>query len=148
MNPLHLEETPALRSGLLEHGGTLLAEFSGVGNAHGVAALLGCGVSIAALYGGDPYFDIARDSTALHVAAWRASHDVVRLLIAHGAPADAGDGRGRTPLMLAVKGCVDSHWMEGRKPDSVRALFEVGASVVGVDIPCGYDEVDALLTAR
>ncbi len=144
----HLEETPALRGALLERSGQLLAEFSGVGNARGIAALLDCGAPVDSLYRGDPYFDIASNSTALHVAAWRASHDVVRLLISRGASVNAHDGRGRTALMLAVKACLDSHWMADRAPASVRALLEAGASVVGVAVPCGYDEVDALLTAR
>jgi hypothetical protein len=30
---------------------------------------------------GDGYFEIAKDSTALHVAAWRARHGTVKLLI-------------------------------------------------------------------
>jgi hypothetical protein len=58
---------------LRERGGTLLAEFAGVGNVAGVGHLLDCGVSPSALYEqGDGYFGIAKSSTALHVAAWRA----------------------------------------------------------------------------
>lgn len=140
-----LEHEPALRSEVIERGGSLLAEFSGTGNVRGVDNLLDCGVSVGALYNGDPYFDIAKNSTALHVAAWRANHDVVRELIQRGAPLDARDGKGRTPMMLAVKACVDSYWMGRRKPDSVRALLDAGASIDGVESPCGYDEVDALL---
>ena len=143
-----LDQEPALKSELIERGGALLAEFSGVGNVRGVGNLLDCGVSVDALYGGDPYFDIARSSTSLHVAAWRANHDVVRELIRRGAPLDAQDGRGRTAMMLAVKACVDSYWMEHRQPDSVRALLAAGASAAGVDLPCGYDEMDALLLPR
>ena len=37
------------------------------------------------------------------------------------------DGRGRTPLQLAVRGCVDSYWTEYRSPESVKALLEAGA---------------------
>jgi ankyrin repeat protein len=140
-----LEQEPALKNELVDRGGALLAEFSGVGNVRGVDNLLDCGVSLNALYGGDPYFGIARNSTSLHVAAWRANHDVVRELIRRGAPLDALDGKGRTAMMLAVKACVDSYWMERRRPDSVKALIDAGASVAGVDVPCGYDEVDALL---
>jgi hypothetical protein len=77
------------------------------------------------------------------VAAWRACHDV-KELIARGTPVDALDGRGRTALQLAIKACVDSFWAEWRKPDSVRALVEAGASLDGVEIPTGYAEVDAL----
>jgi ankyrin repeat protein len=143
-----LEQEPHLKAGFLERGGSLLAEFSGVGNVRGVDNLLDCGVTVDALYGGDPYFDVAKNSTALHVAAWRANHDVVRQLVARGAPLDALDGKGRTAMMLAVKACVDSYWMGYRKPDSIRALLEAGASAAGIELPCGYDEVDALLLPR
>ncbi len=94
---------------------------------------------------GDGYFGIAPKSTALHVAAWLARHDVLRLLIERGSPVDAKDGKGRTALQLAVKACVDSYWTERRSPESVKALLNAGASVDGVTFPSGYDEVDDLL---
>src|SRR5262249_47322037 len=119
---------PHLTTELISQGGTLLAEFAGVGNLSGVRALLDCGVSAAATYEeGDPYFDIARSSTALHVAAWRGWPEVVSELIARGAPVNAVDGKRRTALMLAVKACVDSHWTDRRSPGSVRALLDAGA---------------------
>src|SRR5438128_1457988 len=81
------------------------------------------------------------DSTALHVAAWRARHVTVRFLIERGAPVDARDARERTPLVLAVRACVDSHWTRRRSPESVRALLEAGASAREVPVPSGYAEV-------
>ena len=125
--------------------GTALAEFAGNANTEGVRNLLDRGVPVNALYSGDPYFDIARDSTALHVAAWRAWPETVKLLIARGAPINALDAKGRTPLALAVKACVDSFWSYRRSPESVKALLEAGATTEGIKIPSGYDEVDALL---
>ena len=107
--------------------------------------LLDLGVPVDALYDGDPYFDIAKDSTALHVAAWKAWPKTVKLLIERGANVNAQDAKGRTPLMLAVKACVDSHWTNRRSPESVEALLKAGASISGIEFPCGYDEVDALL---
>lgn len=137
---------PDLVGELLAQGGTLLAEFAGTANTEGVRQLLDLGVNVAALYAdGDGYFDIAPSSTALHVAAWRAWHQTVRVLIERGAPIDAVDGKGRTPLALAVRACVDSYWTHRRSPDSVRALLDAGASLRGIDIPSGYAEVDALL---
>ena len=137
---------PGLKAALVEKGGTLLAEFAGVGNTAGVRHLLDCGVSPSALYTeGDPYFGIANDSTALHVAAWRAWPEVVKELIGRGASVNATDGKGRTALALAVKACVESYWTERRTPESVRALLDAGASVVGVEVPSGYEEVDTLL---
>jgi ankyrin repeat protein len=132
-------------SELLAEGSTLLAEFAGNGNTKGVQNLLDLDVPVDALYGGDPYFDIAKDSTALHVAAWKAWPKTVKLLIERGANVNAEDAKGRTPLMLAVKACVDSYWTSRRSPESVEALLKAGASVRGVEYPCGYDEVDALL---
>jgi Ankyrin repeats (3 copies) len=140
-----IADEPNLSSELVKEDGTLLAEFAGVGNTAGVRNLLDCGVSPDALYDGDGYFGIAKDSTALHVAAWRAWPEIVKELIARGTPVNATDGRGRTALALAVKACVDSFWTERRSPESVRALLEAGASVAGVDVPSGYDEVDVLL---
>src|SRR5262249_7965868 len=125
--------------------GTLLAEFAGTNNAVGVRLLLELGVKVTALYGGDPYFGIPRDSTALHVAAWKAWPAVVKLLIERGAPVSAVDGNGRTPLQLAVRACVDSYWMNRRSPESVEALLRAGASKDGIRTPTGYDEIDKLL---
>ena len=140
-----LVDEPHLAQELLADGGRLLAEFAGNGNAEGVQCLLDLGVDPAALYGGDPYFDIAKDSTALHVAAWRAFPSTVKILIERGAPVNALDGKGRTALALAVKACVESYWRDRRSPESVQALLEAGVSVAGIEIPCGYDEVDELL---
>jgi ankyrin repeat protein len=72
----------------------------------------------------------------------------VKLLIERGAPVDAPDGRGRTPLMLAVRACVDSYWRDRRSPESVAALLAAGASVEHVEFPSGYGDVDALLRER
>ena len=137
---------PALPAAIIADGGTLLAEFAGNGNAAGVRHLLDCGVDPAARdEQGDAYFGIAPRSTALHVAAWRAWPDAVKVLIAAGTPVDATDGRGRTALMLAVQACVDSYWSWRRTPDSVAALLEAGAAPTGVELPTGYDEIDVLL---
>lgn len=137
---------PTLVRELLSEGGTLLAEFAGVGNTGGVRQLLDLGVNVAAVYEkGDAYFDIAPKSMALHVAAWRAWPSTVALLIERGAPVDVQDGKGRTPLVLAVRACVDSHWTNRRTPESVEQLLQAGAAVISVEYPSGYAEVDELL---
>lgn len=143
-----VEHEPQLVREVLVVGGKRLAEFAGNGNTDGVRHLLNLGVDVEALYEeGDGYFGVAKDSIALHVAAWRAHHATVRLLIERGAPVNATDGDGRTPLMLAVRACVDSYWTNRRSPDSVRALLRAGASAAGVDFPSGYVEVDEMLAS-
>jgi len=137
---------PGLVRELLTEGGTLLVEFAGVGNRDGVKQLLDLGVNVAALHEkGDAYFDIAPGSTALHAAAWRAWPSTVELLVARGAPVDAQDGKGRTPLALAVRACVDSYWTNRRTPESVERLLRAGAAASGAAYPSGYAEVDELL---
>jgi len=131
---------------LVAAGGMFLAAFAGVGNTEGCRLLLDLGVAVDAPFAeGEGYFDIAPGSLAIHVAAWRAAHDTLRLLIARGSPIDVPDGKGRTPLTLAVRACVDSYWARRRSTDSVRALLDAGASKAGVAIPSGYAEADALL---
>jgi len=137
---------PEWQERLVAEGGALLAVFAGVGNRAGVRRLLQLGVWVDSLYRhGDGYFEIAPGSTALHVAAWRAQHDVVEELIAHGASVNARDGRGRSALQLAVKACVDSYWMGRRSPESVRALLAAGADASDITLPTGYAEIDVLL---
>jgi ankyrin repeat protein len=137
---------PGLVRELLAEGGTLLANFAGVGNVPGLRLLLDLGLPVTAPFErGDAYFAVATDSTALHVAAWRGRPAVVALLIERGAPVGTTDGAGHTPLQLAVRACVDSWWIDRRSPESVEALLRAGASVAGVPYPCGYAEVDELL---
>jgi ankyrin repeat protein len=140
---------PQLVQRIREHAGKLLGEFAGVGNAEGVRHLLDLGANAAAVDpDGDGYWGIAKRSTALHVAAWRARHPTVKLLIERGSPVDAVDALGRTPLMLAVRACVDSYWSDRRSPESVAALLAAGASTRGVMNPSGYGEVDSLIQKR
>jgi ankyrin repeat protein len=137
---------PQLVGEVLVEGGKLLAEFAGNGNTGGVRRLLDLGVDVGARFKeGDLYWDVAKDSTALHVAAWRARHTTVKFLIERRAPVDVPDGKGRTPLALAVRACVDSYWSNRRSPESVEALLNAGASVNNVNFPSGYVEVDELL---
>ena len=137
---------PQLVQELVAEGGPLVAEFAGNGNTEGVRCLLDLGVDVNARHPeGDAYFGVARNSTALHSAAWRARPATVKLLLDRGALVDAKDTNGRTPLMLAVRACVDSYWTDWRTPESTAALLAAGASTAGVMFPSGYDEVDQLL---
>jgi ankyrin repeat protein len=137
---------PDLLAKLHAMGGTLLAHFAGADNDGGVRTLLALGISPNALWSeGDGYWELTPDSTALHVAAWRAHHRVVSTLIAAGTRVDACDARNRTALQLAVKACTDSYWKYRRRPDSVAALLVARASTNGIDLPTGYDAIDELL---
>jgi ankyrin repeat protein len=140
---------PRLVDEIVGEGGTLLAQFAGNGNTEGVRHLLDLGVDVNARYvQGNSYLGIAPNSTALHVAAWLARHGTVVLLVERGAAIEMADGKGRTPLTLAVRACVDSYWTRRRSAESVAALLKAGASVDGVMFPSGYPEVDELLAAR
>ena len=118
---------PQLVEELLAQGATLLAEFASTWNTAGVHRLLDLGVPVNARYDGDGYFDIAKDSTALHMAAWQSRPDLVQLLIERGADVNAKDGKGRTPLLLARKACTDSYWTERATPEPARLLQNAGA---------------------
>ncbi len=127
-------------------GGQPLVEFAGVGNTDGVARLIDLSVAIGAPHGaGDGYFDVTKGTTALHNAGWRAQHSTVKLLIERGAPLDVLDTKGRTPLNMAIKACVESYWTHRRSTESIAALVAAGASKKGVTLPTGYPEADALL---
>ena len=140
------EREPHLVGEVKAMGGELLAKFAGTDNPAGVRQLLDLGVDVAAPFTeGDGYHGEPKNSLAIHVAAWRGRPAVVNLLIARGSPIDLPDAKGRTPLALAVKACVDSYWTERRSPESVQALLEAGASTEGVAFPSGYAEVDDLL---
>lgn len=143
------EHEPGLVRELRADEGRLLAEFAGNGNSAGVRQLLDLGVNPDARFEeGDGYFGIAEDSTALHVAVWRAQHETVKLLLEGGASVHSRDGDGRTPLALAVRTCVDSYWTERRSPESVRALLEAGACVGDARFPSGYGAVDEVLKSH
>ena len=134
---------------LLAVGGAVLTNFAGVGNLEGVRCLLDLGVAPGAVHGtADPYWDVTPLTTALHQAAWRARHEVVRELMARGAPIHVLDSRGRTPLAMAVRACTDAYWKPKRKPDSVAALLAASATTEGIDLPTGYDAIDALLLTQ
>jgi ankyrin repeat protein len=131
---------------LKSHGGQVLAEFAGNDNAAGVSLLLDLGVPVNARFkDGDGYWGVAKDSTALHVSSWRACHGTAKLFIQRGADVNARDGKGNTPIMMAVKACVDSYWTEWKSPETVAALLAAGASVEGLPEESGYGEVDALI---
>jgi ankyrin repeat protein len=142
-------DSPGDVQALRRRGALLMMRFAGVGNAAGLRLLVTLGVPVDVTQDqADGYHNRASYSTALHVAAWRARHESVRLLLSLGANPNALDSHRRSPLMLAVLSTVDSYWTDMASPDSVAALLAAGASVEGVRFPSGYAPADALLQAR
>lgn len=140
-----VEKSPGLVTELLAQGHLRLGEFAGTANAAGIGNLLDLGVPIDSRYPGDGYWGLRPDSTALLIAAWRGWHGTVKQLIEWGADVNARDDEGRTPLIMAIRACVESYWRERRKPDSISALLGAGASTEGIPIPTGYDAADQLI---
>ena len=124
----------------------LLADFAGAGNTDGVRLLLDLGF--------DRDSHTSRGSTnaepALHVAVWRGRLETVKLLVARGAPLEATNGGGATPLSLAVRALVEqSDWTPHAGAEIVALLLEAGARVDMVHpFPSGSPAADALLRER
>jgi ankyrin repeat protein len=132
----------ALVRRLEEEDRGILADMAGAGNTDAVRILLDVGFDIASrtTRGG------ATDDTALHIAIWRSRHAVAKLLIARGAPLEATNRKGETPLAHAVRGTLQSEWTLGRSTETIAALLAAGARVEAVShFPCGDEETDELL---
>jgi ankyrin repeat protein len=134
---------PGLVARLQASDGALVADFAGAGNADGVRLLLDLGFDhdSRTSQGGrnaDP---------ALHVAVWRGRLETVKLLVARGAPLEATNGGGATPLSLAVRALVEqSDWTPHASPEIVAVLLDAGARVGTVHpFPSGSPAADALL---
>jgi ankyrin repeat protein len=134
---------PGLVARLQASEGALLADFASAGNADGVRLLLNVGFDVDSLtnHGG------SNADSALHVAVWRGRLEAVKLLVARGASIEATNGRGATPLSLAVRALVEqSDWTPHASPEIVIALLDAGARVDTVrPFPSGSLAADALL---
>ena len=91
-----------------------LIELTKRGDAAAVEQLLGAGTT-------DPAVIDGFGRTALHYAARLGHDDVMRILIETGAPLDAADADGYTPLLRAIQG-GDANL------DAVRLLLDAGAN--------------------
>ena len=139
------QSEPELVREVVADGGRLLAEFAGTANADGVGHLLDLGVDVGRQYDGDGYFDIAKDSTALHVAAWKgwprrgdAAHRAWRPCERARRPGPFAAGTGGESLRGLVLD-ASPHAGLGRGPAAR------GRVQPGVVFPSGYDDVDRLL---
>jgi ankyrin repeat protein len=86
----------------------------------------------------------------LHVAVWRGRLETAKLLVARGAPLEATNGAGATPLSLAVRALVEqSGWTPHASPEIVAALLDAGVRVDTVHpFLSGSPAADALLRER
>lgn len=134
---------PALVDWMQSARPALLAGFAGAGNTDGVRLLLDLGFDVASRSSDAG----ARGDTALHRAVWRGRAATVRLLLERGAPLEAVNGAGDTPLALAVRALTEpSEWTPHPSPEIVEALLRAGASPGSVKrFPTGSPEADALL---
>lgn len=143
-----VKEQPKLKESLRTAGGSLIAPFSGNGNADGVQQLINCGVSATEQYAeGDGYWGIPAGSLPIHVASWRLKPKVVELLISNGSPVDIRDPNGLTPLQLFVKASTDSYWSDLRTTETAKLLLDAGADISDIVVPTGYEELDSLISS-
>jgi hypothetical protein len=129
---------PTLVARLQAEDGGILSRFAGAGNTAAVRLLIDLG------------FDVVRPGaggqTALHLATWRGRGDTVRLLLHRGAPLEAEDVHGNTPLALAVRALVEwSEWTPHDTTVIVEALLDAGADPRPVKLASGLPEVDEML---
>jgi ankyrin repeat protein len=134
---------PQLLPRVVARDPALLAEFAGAGNNDGVRVLLDLGLDVDARTGRGG----ALADTALQVAVWRGRLATVKLLLERGADRETTNGRGETPLSLAVRALTDrSEWTPHASSEIVAALLAAGARVDSVRrFPTGSADADALL---
>jgi hypothetical protein len=82
--------------------------------------------------------------TALHAAAHHAELEIVKLLIARGAPLEVKNAYGGTVLGQTTWSCINSGLPVDYAP-VVETLLEAGADVRQADYPTGNARVDELL---
>jgi hypothetical protein len=110
----------------------LLDAFAGSGNSAGLRILLDLGCDLV--------------DTTLHVAVWRERVETVRLLVERGAPLEARDASGATPLAVAVRTLVDvSDFTPHASPSIASLLLAAGARPESVSRPTGSSVADELL---
>jgi ankyrin repeat protein len=117
-----LEARPGLIARLQEQDDGLLARFAAAGNTAGVRLLLD--------FRFDPSFGSRAmgGNTALHMAAWLGHPETVELLVARGAPLEAKNLAGETPLSLAVGALAQRHRsMPQGSTQIVAILLDAGA---------------------
>ena len=137
-----VQRSPGIVATIEREDPAIVADVAGSGNTAAVRLMLDLGFSPASRTrrAGAP------NDTALHSAIWRSRHDTAKLLVERGAPLEATNDRGETPLSYAVRAPVQSEWPAQRSVETVAVLLDAGARVESVTLfPSGIEEVDELL---
>jgi ankyrin repeat protein len=142
----HPEYVESIKS----RGGEFLSKWCGAWNWDGMRRLLELGVSANTVWPqGDGYFSIPKNALPIHVASWYISPKAIRLLLDHGAEANArAEHNGATPLDLYVLGCTESYWSEGRVLEGAEMIIDAGGRLNIVTLPSGDPDLDLLITTR
>ncbi len=119
---------PGLVQRLQSENSGLLVDFAGAGNTDALRVMLDLGFDAGSARSHPPWL---QGETALHVSAERGRLANVNLLIERGAPLEAVNCRGDTPLAVAVRGFVEqSEWNPNESTIEIaRALINAGARV-------------------
>jgi ankyrin repeat protein len=106
----------------------LIVDFAGAGNTAALRLMLDLGFDAGAPRSEPKWL---RGVTALHVAAGRGLLANAKLLMERGVPIDAANGRGDTPLAMAIR-CLEeqSEWTPNEYTiDIAAALIHAGANL-------------------
>jgi len=134
-----LEQDIDINSKCSAEEGTALHEASIMGQAEVVELLLKQSADVSS--------QDHQGFTPLHWAAWHQQHDIMDILIQHGAPLEILNSYGGTVLDSAVYGFTHSHYAVDDPLPTLQKLIDAGADVAKViPYPVGHDAIDNLLS--
>jgi ankyrin repeat protein len=119
-------DDPSLVARLQSQNSGLFVDVAASGNVAVVGLMLDLGFEIGARRSNPPW---AAGETALHAASWRGHLAVVKLLVERGAPLEAANRSGATPLAVALRGLVEqSEWTPNEHTIAIaQTLLNAGA---------------------